>query len=133
MARLVAWVLVFVAPVGLCASIGSLGWALLHSGDSGEGIGGPLFLLIFVVAFPMALLQIWGFRDYSRRDVGKLALAGCPRWMRRISTLLSVAGVAIFFLAFLSSSLRHPAHGGFPALPLAGMGIAVCAGAFSLG
>ena len=67
-----------------------------------------LHIGIFVVWIPTVFVSNRAFRDANRKDFWKVALAGCPTWMRR--SLYILVGYAV--LNFVYFAATAPSHRG---------------------
>ena len=66
-----------------------------------------LHIGIFIVWFPTVLVAYRLTRGASRNDFWKIALVGCPKWMR--SALYVIVGyAALNFVFFLVTTSSHP-------------------------
>src|SRR5215510_3502846 len=93
--RVITLPFMILAAFGLGLSVYAHVMALLHLPTPwGEAVwllhGG-----IFVVWFPAVLIAQRLVRNSSQKDFWKVALLGCPRWMR-------VTGIALFAYAILN-------------------------------
>jgi hypothetical protein len=68
---------------------------------------------IFVVWLPTLLIAARITRDAKQKDLWKVALSGCPPWMRQ--ALYVLTGYAVLnFLLFMFASNNHPHQLGDP-------------------
>ena len=66
-----------------------------------------LHMGIFVVWIPTVLVSIRFTRGAKRKDFWKVALIGCPKWMRQ--ALYVIFGYAILnFALFMARTINHP-------------------------
>src|ERR1051325_9293223 len=76
----------------------------------GKGVF-ALHVGIFVVWLPTVLVSIRRTRGAHRRHNWKVALVGCPKWMR--TALKILIGYAILnFVIFMATNVSHPKPGG---------------------
>lgn len=91
------------AAVGLALSIGANLMAVAGVAIPGSQLFWVLHVGIFVVWLPAVLVSAQMTRHTSRADFWKIALAGCPPWMRRAGYVL--IGYAILnFILFIASA-----------------------------
>lgn len=92
---------------GLALSIGAHLMALAGVAIPGGRLVWALHIGIFVVWLPAVLISMQTTRFAHRKDFWKVALAGCPPWMRRAGYVLF--GYAILnFVVFVSSTGSQP-------------------------
>lgn len=92
------------AACGLALSIAAHVMALAGVPIPGGGLVWLLHLGIFVVWTPAVLASIKMTRHASRKDLWKVALAGCPEWMRRSFYILTGYAFINFILFFASTA-----------------------------
>jgi hypothetical protein len=103
------------AACGLALSIGAHCMALAGATIPGGKLVWGLHIGIFLVWIPAVLVSTRTTRYANRKDFWKVALAGCPVWMRR--GLYALFGYAIFnFVVFIATTASQPKHqaGGAP-------------------
>lgn len=105
--RLVLLPFIGLAAFGLILSIAAHFAALTGSPiPFGNAVWG-LHVGIFVVWLPTVLVGIRLTRGANRKDYWKIAMAGCPRWMRTAVSILF--GYAILnFIIFIVMTATHP-------------------------
>lgn len=112
--RIILYPFLLLSGIGLALSIvahlaglagielpgGRLVWAL-HAG-------------IFVVWIPTVLVSMRTTRCANRKDFWKVALSGCPVWMRRAIYVLFGYGILNFFLFMQATGAGHTPTGDAP-------------------
>lgn len=94
------------AAVGFVLSVAAHLLAITGVQIPGGGLVWGLHVGIFAVWIPAVLVSVQTARLGSRKDFWKIALAGCPRWMRY--GLFVLFGYAIFnFILFISVAPAH--------------------------
>ena len=92
---------------GLALSIGAHLIALAGVAIPGGKLVWALHIGIFVVWIPTVLVSMQMTRYANRKDFWKVALAGCPLWMRRAGYVLF--GYAILnFILFIATTASQP-------------------------
>jgi hypothetical protein len=95
------------AGCGFLLSVAAHLMALFGVPIPGGGLVWGLHIGIFVVWIPTVLVANRFTKYTNRKNFWKVALAGCPTWMRR--TLYAVIGYAILnFILFIYSTTGHP-------------------------
>lgn len=95
------------AACGLALSIAAHGMALAGLPIPGGDLIWGLHVGVFAVWIPTVLASLGMTRHVNRKDVWKMALAGCPEWMRR--SLYVLFGYAILnFIFFIVSMAGQP-------------------------
>ncbi len=95
------------AACGLALSIGAHCMALAGIPIPGGKLVWALHIGIFVVWIPAVLTSMQTRRYVNRKDFWKVALAGCPVWMRRSFYVLF--GYAILnFIVFFATTASRP-------------------------
>jgi len=110
-------VVAILAGVGFLLSFLSL--LMSYAGKSlfGEDLTPILFPGVFVVWFPAVIVASRMTRFENRKDIWKITLSGCPKWMRAI--LWTICGLgAANFLYFVVLSGNKYEHG--PSIQFAG-------------
>jgi hypothetical protein len=103
--------IMMLAGCGFLLSVAAHLMALFGVPIPGGGLVWGLQIGIFVVWLPTVLVANRITRYTGRKDFWKVALAGCPVWMRR--ALYIVIGYAIFnFIFFIYSTSGHPKPAG---------------------
>ena len=96
-----------IAACGFLLSVAAHIMALSGLSLPGGGLVWALHIGVFVVWIPTVLVGNRITRNSNRKDFWKIALTGCPSWMRR--TLYLVFGYAIFnFVLFMINTSGHP-------------------------
>ena len=73
-----------------------------------------LHIGIFVVWLPTVLVAYRFTRGVPRKDFWKIALIGCPRWMRQAGYVVFGYGI-LNFIYFMATTMNHPqSHGDAP-------------------
>ncbi len=91
----------FLAFIGFTLSLSDLLAAYAGKALFSDRFGQTLFVGIFVVWLPTVIVMNRTTRFASRKDLWKIALSGCPAWMR--GALWTFCGFgALNFLYFLS-------------------------------
>jgi len=96
---------------GLALSIGAHVMALMGAAIPGGKLVWALHIGIFVVWLPAVLVSTQMTRYANRKDFWKVAVAGCPLWMRR-------AGYALFGYAILNFIVFMATTGSQPKQPV---------------
>jgi hypothetical protein len=95
------------AACGLALSMGAHFMALAGRPIPGGKLVWSLHAGVFVVWIPAVLTSLQTTRYANRKDFWKVALAGCPAWMRRAGYILF--GYAIFnFAMFMATTAHQP-------------------------
>lgn len=92
------------AACGITLSIAAHVMALAGVPIPGGGLVWVLHVGIFVVWLPAVLVSLKMTRHASRKDLWKMALAGCPEWMRRSLYVLFGYAMLNFILFFTSTA-----------------------------
>lgn len=73
-----------------------------------------LHIGIFVVWFPTVFVGYRFTRGVSRKDFWKIALIGCPKWMRQAVYVIFGYGI-LNFIYFMATTMNQPqSHGDAP-------------------
>lgn len=103
------------AAVGFVLSVTAHLLALLGMDTPGGSEVMFLHLGLFIVWFPAVMVSARNARFGMQRDFWKIALAGCPPWMRY--GLYTLFAYALFnFILFAGTAPRHTQTGGTPPL-----------------
>lgn len=105
--KAVLYPFMLLAGSGLVLSLGAHCMALAGVRIPGGGLVWVLHAGIFVVWVPTVLVSARMTRHASRKDFWKVALAGCPVWMRRAGGVLFVYAFLNFFL-FMATAPGKP-------------------------
>lgn len=92
------------AACGIALSIAAHFMALAGVPIPGGGLVWVLHAGIFVVWVPAVLVSLKMTRHASRKDLWKVALAGCPEWMRRSLYVLFGYAMLNFILFFVTTA-----------------------------
>lgn len=95
------------AAIGLALSIGAHGMALAGMPIPGGKYIWLLHIGIFVVWIPTVITASSATRHANRKDFWKVALAGCPTWMRRAGYVLFAYAI-INFVVFIATTATLP-------------------------
>jgi hypothetical protein len=102
---------------GLALSVFAHFMALAGVGLPGGGLVTTLDMGIFVVWIPTVLVSIRTTRYVNRKDFWKVALSGCPVWMRRAFYVFFVYGILNFILfVLITGSGPQPAGDAAPSV-----------------
>lgn len=105
--RIILYPIMVLAACGLALSITAHCMALAGVPIPGGRLVWGLHIGIFAVWLPTVLASMKMTRHASRKDVWKIALAGCPVWMRRAGYVLF--GYAILnFIVFMATTASQP-------------------------
>lgn len=105
--KIILYTFMVLAACGLALSIAAHVMALAGVPIPGGGLVWVLQLGIFVVWIPAVLASLKMTRHVNRKDFWKVALAGCPEWMRR--SLYVLFGYAILnFILFFATTAGLP-------------------------
>ena len=105
--KVVLYPFMVLAACGLALSIAAHCMALAGVPIPGGKLVWGLHIGIFVVWIPTVLTSMQTTRYANRKDFWKVALAGCPVWMRRASYVLF--GYAILnFIVFFATTANQP-------------------------
>lgn len=106
--NLVLYPFMVLAAVGLALSVVAHGMALAGLQLPGGQMVWMLHVGIFVVWLPTILVAYGATRYANRKDFWKVALAGCPAWMRRALYMLFAYGVFNFIIFMFGTG--HDLH-----------------------
>lgn len=95
------------AACGLALSIAAHGMALAGVPIPGGKFVWGLHVGIFVVWIPTVLTSMQTTRHAGRKDFWKVALAGCPVWMRRAGYVLFAYAI-LNFVVFMVTTANQP-------------------------
>ena len=95
------------AACGLALSIGAHCMVLAGVPIPGGKLVWGLHVGIFVVWIPTVLTSMRTTRYANRKDFWKIALAGCPLWMRRGFYVLFGYGI-LNFVVFMATTANQP-------------------------
>jgi hypothetical protein len=95
------------AACGLALSVAAHCIALAGATIPGGKLVWSLHAGVFVVWIPTVLVSMRATRHASRKDFWKVALAGCPIWMRR--GFYALCGYAVInFVLFMATTFNQP-------------------------
>lgn len=95
------------AACGLVLSIAAHIMALAGGAIPGGKLVWGLHIGVFVVWLPAVLVSIQMTRYANQKDFWKIALAGCPVWMRRGFYVLFGYAILNFFVS-MATTANHP-------------------------
>src|SRR5436190_19920974 len=105
--KVILYPFMVLAGFGLALSIAAHCMALAGVPIPGGKLVWGLHIGIFVVWIPTVLTSMQTTRYANRKDFWKVALAGCPLWMRRAGYILF--GYAILnFIVFMATTASQP-------------------------
>jgi hypothetical protein len=108
--RIVLYPFMLLAAVGLALSVVAHVMAFAGFEFPGGKLVWTLHIGIFVVWIPTVLVSIRTTRYASRKDFWKVALSGCPPWMRKALYVLFAYAILNFILFMLTTTnAPHPA------------------------
>lgn len=99
----VLYQLMVLAACGLALSFGAHCMALAGATIPGGNLVWGLHIGIFVVGIPMVLVALQISRFTNQKDMWKVALAGCPSWMRRAFYFLFAYSILNFVLFMITT------------------------------
>ena len=102
--KIVLYPFMILAGCGLVLSMVAHGMALTGVPIPGGKLVMSLHAGIFVVWLPAVMVAIQTTQFSNRKDFWKVALAGCPVWMRRAAYVLFGYALLNFILFFTSTS-----------------------------
>jgi hypothetical protein len=107
---IVLYPFMLLAAVGLALSVVAHVMALAGIELPGGQLVWTLHIGIFVVWIPTVLVSIRTTRHANRKDFWKVALSGCPAWMRKAFYVLFAYAILNFILFMLTTTNgRQPA------------------------
>lgn len=105
--KIILYPFMVLAACGLALSTAAHGLALAGLPIPGGDLIWGLHVGVFAVWIPAVLASLGMTRHVNRKDIWKVALAGCPEWMRR--SLYVLFGYAILnFILFIVSMAGQP-------------------------
>jgi len=110
--KVVLYPLMVLAACGLALSIAAHCMALAGVPIPGGKLVWGLHIGIFVVWIPTVLTSMQTTRYANRKDFWKVALAGCPVWMRRAGYLLFGYAILNFIVCFANTASQPKQHTG---------------------
>ena len=105
--KLILYPLMLLAGCGFVLSVGAHCLALANVAIPGGQLVWGLHIGIFAVWIPTVLLTSRATRNSNRKDFWKVALAGCPTWMRRGLYVLFGYAVLNFVLFIIATAGQH--------------------------
>jgi hypothetical protein len=132
--RYVARWLIGVSSLGLLLCIIVAGVHFLAPGRLDSLGQCSIVALVFAGMFSMVTLQLYGFRDFSRREAQKLMYVGVPKRLRAAGYGVMAVGAVVFFLSILGEQ-RHRGGSGssWQTLSLVGFEAIIAAAGLMLG
>jgi len=128
MAAVLLKFLMIAALVGSVSALGALGLGLSGSEILSRWHSVALISCGVVSIVGLSILTLSAQRRIPGRDRKKLFVSGCPRWMRWLTTCLSLIGLGSWFWL----GLRHyqPPAGGVPSLMAGAFALFICPAVF---
>ena len=114
--NLILYPFMLLAACGFALSMAAHGMALAGAVIPGGKLVLALHIGIFVVLLPVVFLSRKTARNANGKDFWKIALAGCPVWMRRGFYVLFAYGIFNFIL-LIATTVGQPKHQTGDALP----------------
>ena len=112
--RLILAPFIGLAAIGLILSVAAHLAAVAGSPiPFGKAVWG-LHIGVFVVWLPTVLVGIRLTRGANRKDYWKIALVGCPKWMRRALSILFGYAILNFILFFVMTAAHLQPKGDAP-------------------
>lgn len=105
--NIILYPFMLLAGIGLVLSIIVHGLALAGITVPGDQLVRSLNGGIFIVWLPAVLVSIQTTKYASQRDFWKVALSGCPNWMRKTMYALFIYAI-INFMHFSANSPKSP-------------------------
>jgi len=99
--RYVAWWLIGLSLLGLLLCVTVAAVHLVAPGRLDSLGQCSIVALVFAGMFSMVILQLYGFRDFSRREARKLMYIGVPKRLRIVGYTAMGIGAVMFFVPIL--------------------------------
>src|SRR5690242_14731504 len=134
LSRLVAWWLIGLSVVGLSLCVIVFAVHLFAPGRLDSLGQCSIVALVCAGMFSMVILQLYGFRDFSRREAQRLMYVGVPKRLRVVGYSAMGIGAVMFFLPIVRDrNLRVEGGGPWQTVSLVGFEIIVATSGLMLG